>query len=188
MAEGEFHESLNFAALWKLPVLFLCENNLYAMGTHIARYQSSTDLIAKAAAYGMPAASVDGMSILAVRAATDAAIAHVRAGNGPYFLEAQTYRFRPHSMYDAELYRSKEEVSQWKERDPINIFLAQLRQRPEWSENEFADSEERIAQKLTAAVAAAEAGPWEPVEDLERDVYAPEAASSEVTSPAVEAA
>jgi pyruvate dehydrogenase E1 component alpha subunit len=188
VAEGEFHESLNLAALWKLPVLFLCENNLYAMGTHISRHQSSLDLTAKAAAYGMPAAGVDGMDLVAVRAAADAAIAHVRAGNGPYFLEAQTYRFRAHSMYDAELYRSKEEVSLWKERDPINTFLTQRRRLQGWSEGELVALEERIAQKIVAAIAAAEAGPWEPVEHLERDVYASECAPSGTAATTAEVA
>jgi pyruvate dehydrogenase E1 component alpha subunit len=188
VAEGEFHESLNLAALWKLPVLFLCENNLYAMGTHISRHQADVDLTAKAAAYGMPAARVDGMNLVAVRDATQQAIDYVRADHGPYFLEAQTYRFRAHSMYDAELYRSRDEVARWKERDPINGFLNQLRQLPGWCEQDLAAQEERIAQRIAAAITAAEAGDWEPVEQLERDVYAPPIETSATASSIGEAA
>src|SRR3990170_1630485 len=127
VAEGEFHESLNLAALWKLPVLFLCENNLYAMGTALARHQSEPDLRRKAEAYRLPAEAVDGMDVLAVEAATRRIVAEVRAGTGPYFLEARTYRFRAHSMADPELYRSKEEVEQWRARDPVTTFAARLR-------------------------------------------------------------
>jgi pyruvate dehydrogenase E1 component alpha subunit len=120
VAEGEFHESLNLAALWKLPVLFLCENNLYAMGTHLARHQAQTDIARKAQGYGLPGVAVDGMDVLAVEAATRQAVEVVRRGEGPYLLEARTYRFRAHSMYDAELYRSKDEVEQWKKRTPFH--------------------------------------------------------------------
>jgi pyruvate dehydrogenase E1 component alpha subunit len=111
VAEGEFHECLNLAALWKLPVLFLLENNLYAMGTALARHQSRTDVAAKAAGYGIEAAVVDGMDVSAVETGVRSAMDYVRGGR-PFFLEAQTYRFRAHSMYDAELYRTKEEVQQ----------------------------------------------------------------------------
>jgi pyruvate dehydrogenase E1 component alpha subunit len=107
VAEGAFHESLNLAALWKLPVLFCCENNLYAMGTAIERYESQTDLCVKASSYGMPATRIDGMDVVAVREATQAAAEFVRDGGGPMFLEYRTYRFRAHSMYDAELYRDQ---------------------------------------------------------------------------------
>lgn len=187
-AEGEFHESLNLAALWKLPVLFLCENNLYAMGTHIARHQSSVDFVAKAAAYGMPATRVDGMDLRAVRESAQQAIAHVRSGNGPCFLEAQTYRFRAHSMYDAELYRSKEEVARWKERDPIEALLRQLRESPDWREPDLAELEQKIARQIDAAIAAAEAGEWEPVDQLECDVLAPTPDARAKKSPIEEAA
>src|SRR5512135_2759582 len=104
-AEGEFHEALNLAALWRLPVLFICENNLYAMGTSIERYEAVTDICVKPRAYGIPAENVDGMSLFAVEAAASHAAAQVRRHRSPFFLEAKTYRFRAHSMYDAELYR-----------------------------------------------------------------------------------
>ena len=114
VAEGEFHESLNLAALWKLPVLFLCENNLYAMGTRLERAQSQTDLAAKARSYAMPADAVDGMDVLAVEAASGAPPTRSGVATGPAFLEIRTYRFRAHSMFDAELYRDKAEVELWK--------------------------------------------------------------------------
>ena len=119
VAEGVFHESMNLASLWQLPVLFVCENNLYAMGTAIRYTQAVGDLAGKGAAYGVPSAAVDGMDVLAVEEAARTAAGSVREGKGPFFLECRTYRFRPHSMFDAELYRTKEEVEEWKKRDPI---------------------------------------------------------------------
>lgn len=171
VAEGEFHESLNLAALWKLPVLFLCENNLYAMGTAIERHQAQTDIHAKAASYGMQAAVVDGMDVLAVEAAVTPAMHRVRESRCPFFLEARTYRFRAHSMYDAELYRGKDEVEQWKTRDPIAQWIARLRQWNVLRDQDLASMESSVAEEVAQAVAFAEAGPWEPVDDLLRDVY-----------------
>ena len=110
---------MNLAALWSLPVLFLCENNRYAMGTAIERYESETDLALKAASYEMTAWSADGMDVLAVEEAARRAAAEVRDGDRPCFLELRTYRFRAHSMYDPDLYRTKEEIERWKEHDPI---------------------------------------------------------------------
>jgi pyruvate dehydrogenase E1 component alpha subunit len=173
VAEGEFHESLNLATLWKLPVLFLCENNLYAMGTHIARHQSQTDIAKKAAAYGMPGEAVDGMDVRAVEAAVRKAADVVRAGGGPRLMELRTYRFRPHSMYDAELYRGKEEVERWKERDPIATFDARLRREGVLTDADRETVEREVAAEVAEAVAFAEAGPWEPVEDLLKDVHTP---------------
>jgi pyruvate dehydrogenase E1 component alpha subunit/2-oxoisovalerate dehydrogenase E1 component len=173
VAEGTFHESLNLAALWRLPVLFVCENNLYAMGTQIARHQSRADIAAKAQAYGFPGAAVDGMDVLAVEAAARLAVAAVRGGDGPYLLEARTYRFRAHSMYDAELYRAKEEVEQWKERDPIPRLASALRARGLMSAADLAELEAAVAAEVAAAVAFAETSPWEPVEDLLKDVHTP---------------
>lgn len=112
MAEGEFHESMNLAALWRLPVFFCCENNLYAMGTALRRSESQTNLAVKAASYEMPAWSVDGMDVLALEEAARRAVTTIRSGGGPCFLEIQTYRFRAHSMYDPEFYRSKAEVEE----------------------------------------------------------------------------
>ena len=126
-AEGEFYESANLAALWKLPLLFVCENNLYAMGTRLDIAQASTNIAGKAAACGLSASTVDGMDVLAVEKAAQAAVGLLRAGSGPVFLECKTYRFRAHSMYDPELYRGKAEVEQWKQRDPIATLSAELR-------------------------------------------------------------
>jgi len=171
--EGEFHESLNLAALWKLPVLFLCENNLYAMGTALARHQSQTDVRLKAAAYSLSADAVDGMDVLAVESATRRAAEAVRRGEGPYLLEIRTYRFRAHSMADPELYRTKEEVEQWRTRDPIATFTVRLGEWGLLSDADLAAIETAVSAEIEAAVAVAEAGPWEPVEDLLKDVCAP---------------
>ncbi|HYA17815.1 MAG TPA: pyruvate dehydrogenase (acetyl-transferring) E1 component subunit alpha, partial [Bryobacteraceae bacterium] len=126
VAEGEFHECMNLASLWKLPVLFLCENNRYAMGTRLDFSHAVTDLSKKAAGYCVPASSVDGMDVLAVEEAAQSAAEWVRSGKGPYFLECRTYRFRAHSMYDPELYREKAEVEEWKKRDPIPALIRHM--------------------------------------------------------------
>jgi pyruvate dehydrogenase E1 component alpha subunit len=171
VAEGEFHESLNLAALWRLPVLFLCENNLYAMGTALQRSESQIDLARKAASYDMPAAKVDGMDVFAVEAATRAAVEAIRGGSGPRFLELATYRFRAHSMFDAELYRDKAEVERWKERGPIVTFVASLREAGLLDDADVARIEAAVEREVGAAVAFAEAGTLENVVDLTRDVY-----------------
>ena len=119
VAEGEFHESLNLAALWQLPVLFCCENNLYAMGTALAREHAQTDLALRAASYGMAAWAVDGMDVRRRRGRGPTAPSRRSAhGGGPHFLELRTYRFRAHSMYDPERYRDKAEVAEWKDARP----------------------------------------------------------------------
>ena len=171
VAEGAFHESLNLAALWRLPVLFLCENNLYAMGTRIERAQSQIDLAAKARTYAMPAESVDGMDVLAVDQATKRAAALVRRGEGPAFIEFRTYRFRAHSMFDAELYRDKAEVESWKPRDPIVTFTARLKQEGLATDAIVAALSDSVAEEIDMAVRFAEAGAWESVDDLTKDVY-----------------
>ncbi|MDX1723408.1 MAG: pyruvate dehydrogenase (acetyl-transferring) E1 component subunit alpha [Pseudomonas sp.] len=173
MAEGAFHEALNLAVLWQLPVLFCCENNLYAMGTALARSQSQTDLCAKAAAYKIATQAVDGMDVVAVHQATRTAVEQVRAGLGPYFLEYQTYRFRAHSMFDPELYREKAEVEQWKERGPILAYKVRLMAEGLLDEAGLAALEAEVEQEVEAAVAYAEAGSPEPLADLCRDVYTP---------------
>jgi pyruvate dehydrogenase E1 component alpha subunit len=175
VAEGEFHESMNLAALWRLPVLFLCENNLYAMGTALTRHQSQPDIARKAQAYGMPAEAVDGMDVLAAEAATRGAAEAVRRGEGPRLLEFRTYRYRAHSTADPELYRSKAEVEGWKARDPIATFAARLQAEGRLSAADLASLEAEVAAEIDEAVRFAEAGPWEPVEDLTRDVHTPAA-------------
>jgi len=171
VAEGEFHESMNLAALWRLPVLFCCENNLYAMGTALGRSESEPDLCLKASSFEMPAWAVDGMDVLAVEDAARRAALAVRAGGGPCFLELRTYRFRAHSMFDPELYREKAEVEAWKRRDPIAVFTTRLKDAALLGDDDLARLEDRVATEVAEATAFAEAGTWEPVADLTRFVY-----------------
>ncbi len=170
VAEGEFHESMNLAALWRLPVLFVCENNLYAMGTALRISESVTEIARKAEGYDVPSAAVDGMDVLAVAEAARRAVDVVRGGR-PYLLECRTYRFRAHSMFDAELYRPKEEVAEWKNRDPISLFAEQMQADGILREDDVRELERRADREVAAAVAFAEAGTWEPVADLTRFVY-----------------
>jgi pyruvate dehydrogenase E1 component alpha subunit len=170
MAEGEFHECMNLAALWQLPVLFLCENNLYAMGTALRLTESITDLARKADAYGVAAAAVDGMDVLAVEEQARKAIDVAREGR-PFFLECRTYRFRAHSMFDAELYRAKEEVAEWKKRDPITSFFEKMKAAAVLTDADLEAIEQEAAKEVADAVAFAEAGTLEPVSDLTRFVY-----------------
>jgi pyruvate dehydrogenase E1 component alpha subunit len=171
-AEGEFHESLNLAALWRLPVLFLCENNLYAMGTALARSESQTDIHAKAAAYGVRAEAVDGMDVFAVAAATRDAAEFARAGKGPALLEFRTYRFRAHSMFDTQLYRDKAEVEEWRKRGPVISLTTRLKAAGLMTEDDFQRIERDADAEVQAAVDFAEQSDWEPAEDLLRHVYA----------------
>ncbi|OHC67940.1 MAG: pyruvate dehydrogenase (acetyl-transferring) E1 component subunit alpha [Rhodocyclales bacterium GWA2_65_20] len=174
VAEGAFHESLNLAALWKLPVLFCCENNLYGMGTALERSESQTDLCVKAASYNMPALRADGMDIVDVHEITRQAVQRVRESRSPVFVEYQTYRFRAHSMFDAELYRPKAEVEEWKTRGPIHTFSARLKAEGKLTEEQFLALDAAANAEVADAVAFAEAGTWEPVEDLLKDVHTPE--------------
>jgi pyruvate dehydrogenase E1 component alpha subunit len=171
IAEGAFHESMNLAALWKLPVLFCCENNRYAMGTALARSESETDLCVKARSYGMEAVPVDGMDVVAVFDAVTRAAQGVRSRRSPAFLELQTYRFRAHSMFDPELYREKTEVEAWKARGPIHTFSARLKAQGSLNEDEFLALDKAAQSEVDAAVAFAESSKLEPVKDLLRHVY-----------------
>ena len=172
VAEGEFHESLNLAALWKLPVLFVCENNLYAMGTALERSEAQTDIRARAASYGMAAAAVDGMDVVAVEAAARAAVAAVRAGAGPMLLECRTYRLRAHSMFDAQLYRDKAEIEAWREKGPLITFTTRCKAAGLLTEEDFQRIERAADAEVDAAVQFAEAAEWESVADLGRFVLA----------------
>jgi pyruvate dehydrogenase E1 component alpha subunit len=176
VAEGEFHESLNLAALWRLPVLFLCENNRYAMGTALARHQAQPDIARKADAYGVASEAVDGMDVLAVADAAAGAASRVRATDRPCHVEAGTARLRAHSMYDPELYRAKEEVEEWKRRDPIPALAERLGAEGLLAAAEHEAMTAAVEAEVDAAVAAAEAAPWEPVTDLLRHVHAEPAA------------
>lgn len=175
IAEGAFHEAMNLAALWALPLLFCCENNLYAMGTALSRSESQTDLCAKAASYNMDGFRVDGMDVRAVFETVRRAARQVRASGRPAFVELQTYRFRAHSMFDPELYRDKAEVEQWKTRGPIHIFSAQLKAEGLLTEDAFLALDAAAQAEVDAAVAFAEAAPWEPEADLLKDVHGPAA-------------
>ena len=168
--EGEFHESMNLAELWDLPVLFVCENNLYAMGMPLELAEAETDISRKAAAYRMAGEAVDGMNPVAVEAAAKRAVDAIRAGNGPYFLECRTYRYRPHSMFDAQLYRTREEIELWKERDPIPRTLKWLQENAMITPDELGAIEAEVDAEIEEAVAFAENGSWEDVSDLEKFV------------------
>lgn len=170
VAEGAFHESMNLTSIWKLPVLFVCENNLYAMGVPLADSESQTDVYRKADAYRVRAEQVDGMDPVQMEAAARRAVAHIRAGEGPYFLECRTYRFRAHSMFDAQAYRTRDEVDAWKQRDPIERLRAWMANNHLLSDTEASVIDTAVAVELDDALAWAEAGTLEPVEELERFV------------------
>ena len=170
VGEGVFHETMNLAQLWRLPVLFVCENNLYAMGVPLADGEAQTDIWRKAGAYRMASAQVDGMDPVEVESAARRAVAHIRSGQGPYFLEMRTYRFRAHSMFDTQAYRSRDEVEEWKRVDPIERLRARMVANRALSDEEAAAIDADVAAEIAAAVASAEAGTLEPVDDLERFV------------------
>jgi pyruvate dehydrogenase E1 component subunit alpha len=172
VAEGEFHESMNLAALWGLPVLFVCENNLYAMGTALSRSEAESDLVAKLAGYGMRAESVDGMDVLAVEAAARQIVEFVRTSGKPAFMEARTYRLRAHSMYDPQLYRSKAEVKEWEARGPLITLTRRLKDMRLMTEEDFQQLQRAAETEVDEAVKFADAAPTERVEDLHRFVYA----------------
>ncbi len=164
---------MNLAALWKLPVLFLCENNLYAMGTALARSESQTDIQAKAAAYGVRAAAVDGMDVFAVEAAVRSAAEHARAGRGPVLLEFRTYRLRAHSMFDAQLYRDKAEVEEWRAaRAAHHAHDAAQGRGPDDRGRLPAPAARRRTTRCVPQRSSPQRAEWEPVEDLARHVYA----------------
>lgn len=170
VTEGAFHETMNLAALWKLPLVLVCENNLYAMGVPLAEAESQTALYRKAEAYRMRSLSVDGMDAVAVEAAAARAVDQARSGEGPFLLECRTYRFRAHSMFDAQAYRTREEIEEWKQRDPITRLRRWMLDNHHAHEAQLADIEQTVGAEIAAAVAFARAGTLEPVEDLERYV------------------
>lgn len=169
--QGEFHESLNLAGVWRLPVVFLCENNLYGMGTNVRRVSAEPEIYKRACAYNLPSEQADGMDVLAVRKAVQKAVQHVREGKGPYFLEAVTYRFRGHSMADPELYRSKEEVQQWKGRDPISRFQRELEERGILDKGTLEKLENEVEETVREAQRFAEESPDPDLASLHQHVY-----------------
>lgn len=176
VAEGEFHESMNLASLWHLPVLFVCENNFYAMGTALDRSEAQTDLLAKLASYRLRAESVDGMDVLSVEARARELVQYVRDERVPAFLEARTYRFRAHSMYDPQLYRSKAEVKEWESKGPLIGLTQRLKAANLMTEEDFLELERAANHEVDEAVAFAEQGTLERVEELTRFVYAEQTA------------
>ncbi len=174
VAEGEFHEAMNLCALWELPVLWVCENNRYGMGTALEFSESETNIAKKAASYKIESASVDGMDVLAVMELAARFAEDVRSGKGPRFIEANTYRFRAHSMFDAELYREKSEVDDWKHRDPINFFYNYLKENDLANDEDVAAIEAAVEAEIDEAVEFAENGTWESPDELTRFVYSEE--------------
>jgi len=172
--EGEFHEALNMAGLWKLPVLFLCENNEYAMGTALERHVADDNIADNPLAYGIPEESVNGMDVVAVERAVHNAVETVRETSQPHFVELKTYRFRAHSMYDAERYRSKQEVEEHKKHDPISDFQQRAMADELIAQADIDAIEADVAKEIAEAVDFAEQGTWEPVESIRRHIYARE--------------
>lgn len=173
---GAFHETLNMAALWKLPAIFVIENNGYGMGTAVKRSASVTDLAVRAGSYGIPGVTVDGQDVVAVREATDAAIARARAGDGPTLMDVLTYRYVGHSMSDAPhgTYRSKDEVEQFRARDPITVLADRMRELGLLDDDRMAELEADVAAEVADAVQYAEESPDPDPSQLYTDVYAPE--------------
>jgi pyruvate dehydrogenase E1 component alpha subunit len=171
VGEGEFHEALNLSVLWKTPVVYFCENNLYGMGVPF-KQSLSTEIPRLAAAYNMPAVSIDGMDVIEVHRETRKAVDHARAGNGPYFIEAMTYRYRGHSMSDPELYRLKDEIEQYRKRDAIEALKAHMVQAGMLDDARMAEIAERVEHTVDEAVAFADASPQPGIETLFDNVEA----------------
>ncbi|MBF9050453.1 pyruvate dehydrogenase (acetyl-transferring) E1 component subunit alpha [Roseobacter sp. HKCCD9010] len=183
VAEGEFHEAMNLAQLWGLPVLFVCENNGYAMGSAIERTEAQVEVAKKAAGYGMAAEQVDGMDVVAVEAAARRAIAQIRETSAPMLLECQTYRFRAHSMFDPQLYRDKDEVAAWRQKGPIVRFRSWLLDNNLVHKEDVQAIEDAADAEIAEAVAFAEAGTWEPVAALTEHVLGPQPAPRAAATP-----
>ncbi len=172
--QGVFHEALNLAALWHLPIVYICENNRYGMGTRVDRATSVTKLYRRAEAYGMPGEAVDGMDLLAVRERVALAVDRARGESTPSFIEAETYRFRGHSMADPGTYRTKDEVEDQKKHDPIFLFRDQLMADGVLKEVDWKQLEKEVRDIVEGAVRYAEASPEPPLEWLLTDVYVSE--------------
>jgi len=168
---GNFGETMNLAALWKLPVFFLVENNLYGMGTSVQRHSAQTDLSKKAEGYGIPGKRVDGMDVLAVREGVAEGIRLAREERRPTILEAFTYRYRGHSAADPEVYREREEVEEWRERDPIETFAKRCVEAGVLGEREVQEVRDKAEEAVTAAVEFADASPEPPLDTLYENLY-----------------
>lgn len=171
--QGTFHESLNMAKLWQLPVLFVCENNLYGIGTRIDRSTAVVDQYKRVCGYDIPAQQVDGQDIHQVYGAACEAVDYVRGGNGPYFLELMTYRFRGHSMSDANAYRSKDEEQEWSQRDPIKILRDNLIEAGHLTPDDFKAMDRELIDHIDRDIIKyAEESPEPAAEDVEKYVLA----------------
>jgi pyruvate dehydrogenase E1 component alpha subunit len=168
---GYFHEALNLSKVWNLPVLWVCENNKYGMGTAVERASAVIEMRQKAEGYCIPNSRVEGMDVLVVRKAALEAIEHVRRGEGPYFLEVITYRYRGHSMGDPERYRPSEEVKRWQENDPIGIYRRYLVDQKIAADDELDSLDQRVIQEVQEAVQFAEASPEPAPETLFENIY-----------------
>jgi pyruvate dehydrogenase E1 component alpha subunit len=169
---GAFHESMNMASLWDLPVLFICENNLYAMGTSVERHSSVTELTERAAGYGMTREKVDGQDVLAVRELADRAIAQARKDSRPWFIEAVTYRYRGHGAADPGNYRTREEIAEWQERDPIGILEAKLLKDGVLKAEDAERIQQEVRAEVDAALRFAEESDRPAADELYTDIYA----------------
>jgi pyruvate dehydrogenase E1 component alpha subunit len=169
---GFFHEALNLSKVWNLPVLWVTENNKYGMGTEVERASAVSEISQKADGYGIPNVRVDGMNVIDVRQAAKEHLAYIREGNGPFFLEAITYRFRGHSMGDPERYRQKDEVKKWQEEDPIGIYRQYLLKEKVASSEELDELESKVEAETQDAIEFAESSPEPAPEELFKDIYA----------------
>jgi pyruvate dehydrogenase E1 component alpha subunit len=170
VGEGEFHEALNLAALWKTPVVFFCENNLYGMGVPL-KESLSTNIATLAGAYKMPAVTINGMDVIEVHRETEKAVAQARAGGGPYFIEAMTYRYRAHSMSDPELYRSKSEIAEYRKRDCIDRLHRAMTEQGMIDDARFAELTKQVDAEVDEAVAFAEESPQPALSTLFDNIY-----------------
>ncbi len=171
---GYFHEGLNLSKVWDLPVLWVCENNQYGMGTAVERASAVSEIRQKAEGYGIPNKRVEGMDVLEVKKETEKALAYIREGNGPYFLEIMTYRFRGHSMGDPEKYRESEEVDCWQKEDPIGILHRWMVENKHATEEELKQMIADVEQEVEEAVEFAENSPEPAPEELFTDIYVEE--------------
>jgi pyruvate dehydrogenase E1 component alpha subunit len=169
--QGALNETFNMAALWKLPVIFICENNGYAMGTSVQRTTIQTDIYKLGLPYGIPSSAVDGMDPVAVHAAMDEAVSRARAGEGPTFLEMRTYRYKGHSMSDPQKYRTKEELESYKAKDPLEAVRAAIEKNGYADEAWFEEMDSRIKAEVDESVKFAEESPWPEASELYTDVY-----------------
>jgi pyruvate dehydrogenase E1 component alpha subunit len=172
--QGALHEAFNMAMMWKLPVVFIVENNGYAMGTSVARSTNVHDFYKLGSAYDMPSYPVDGMQCESVHEAIEQAVNHARNGNGPTLLEMKTYRYKGHSMSDASTYRTKEEVEQYKQRDPIESVLHTLQENKWITDADMAAIDKRVNDIVAEAVKFGEESPFPDAEELYKDVYVQE--------------